>query len=252
MPGIKLQLAGREFSVKGTDQFARQDLGEIDLPVGPTEIVVDLPPQAGLDYVELLASPVATIAPLGGWQPDQPLAVEDLALTVLQVLGLQAFLPAGSPGKLFEAEAVAAGQGLQQIRNRHLGVPSSGAWLRAGNQPVAVKVVIPPVESACYRLQVRGSSLQPVEFSLPGLLRQEINFGEALTTRSVGDFCVNNGSLELQVDLPAWAGLDSFELVRLDSSRARLLALAGLTDRSVALDSALINELLELVSSLTY
>ncbi len=252
LPGIKLRLAGREFTAEGNDQFARYELGEIDLPAGATEIVVDLPPQAGIDYVELLASPGPAIAPLGGWQPDQPLTAEDLALTVLQVLDLQAFLPAGTSGKPLEAETLATANGVQQVRNLHLGAPSAGAWLRAGNQPVKLQIPLPVDRSACYRFQVRGSSLQPVEFSIPQILSQQISFGEALTTKLVGSFCVEKRTLDLQVNLPAWAGLDFFELVELDSSRSRLLKLAGLNGGTVLIDAALVNELLKLISSLTY
>ncbi len=253
MPGLKIQLAGQEYSVDGQENITRKELGEVDLTAGQIEIVVILPPQGGIDYIELIAPSLPRISPLGGWQPDQPITVSELALTAAQALNLQAYLPLVDKVKVFEAETVVTSQdGVYSSRDRHLGTPSGNAWLRSGNQHVKIAMPVRVTTAGCYQFTLRGSSDEAVSIELEGLLSDEINFGHALKTVELGYYCLPKQTLELKIDLPQWAGIDMFGLARQESSAANIVRLLGLPVEPVSPDRELVNELLELISSLTY
>ncbi len=251
LPGVRLQLYGKEYVLEGGPLFARQDLGEINLPAGQMEFIVDLPPQSGLDFIELLAPPRTAIRPINGWQPQQALSAEVLALTTLQALDLLKFLPETAARQTVEVEAISRQTAVPKTRDRHLGAPSGGVWLRAGNQAGKMTLPLRVSQAGCYRLVIRGSSEQPVSFDLPGRFSEKLNFGKSLTRKAVDPFCLAEKQLELQVILPAWAGLDRLELTRLDSGQKQLLRLLGLPKEQTQVTVELMNEVLSLLTRLS-
>ncbi|HEY5673559.1 MAG TPA: hypothetical protein VIR78_07635 [Malonomonas sp.] len=250
LPGIRIAVAGNEFTAPGGDSFDRHELGAVDLPAGPTGIVITLPPNAAIDYLQLQAPAFAKIAPLGGWQPDRPIKTADLALTGAQLLDLLALLPSAQQALLLEMETAATVTDAQRSSAAHLGVPSSSFWLRSENQPARIATQVAVPQAACYQALLRGSGTEPALVRLEGAFSKEVRFGSALTTRSLGSYCLPKQKLKLEIQLPAWAGVDLFELRQYDTSATSLARLLGLSSEQLLLDKQVVNELLELMSGM--
>ncbi len=252
LPGVKFAVAGQEFAATAGNRFTYQALGEVNLLAGPTEILVTLPPNAGIDYLRLFAPPLPSIAPLQGWQPEHRLDAADLALTTLQALDLVATLPLSGQKQTFEAESAVQQEGVEVTNDRHLGVPSGRAWVRARHLATTWQLPLSLSQPGCYQLVLRGRSHEPIQIALPGILVGQVEFGQALTNHSFGNFCLPQGEQVFVFDLPPWAGIDSLELHELDISQATVIRLLGLSAGQTAVDRQVINEILQLLSSLTH
>jgi hypothetical protein len=187
---------------------------------------------------------------LGGWRPEQPIKSADLALTALQLLDLLAFLPPAQGHFQLELETVAKGSAAQLSASRHLGVPSNSTWLRTGNRPARIELPVKIPQAACYQLLLSGSGEEAAVVQLADFFSKEIRFGSVLTTRSVGSYCLPQQTLNLEIQLPAWAGVDQLELRQYDTSATSLARLLGLSTEQQLLDQQVINELLELFSGM--
>jgi len=250
LPGVKIELADQEFVASAGELLTAEELGAVNLLAGPTSAVISLPADAGIDYLRLQAPPRPTVAPLNGWQPEQPLTPADLALTMLQALELLSVLPPGGEVMSFEAEANAPGPGMKKVADRHLGVPSGGHWVRAGGQPTEWQISVSVPRAGCYQLFLQGAGDAAIRVSAKGTLEQQLRFGPALAERSLGDVCLAAGAVILDFELPQWAGIDKLELTELDTSPDTLTGLLGISaDR--ALENATLNEMLQLLSHLT-
>lgn len=250
LPGVKVAVAEREFIASGGESFARHELGMVDLPAGLTQIVITLPPNAAIDYLELSAPSFARIAPLGGWHPEQPMKTADLALTGLQLFDLLALLPLTEQKLQVELETAASVSTARVSSARHLGVPSSFSWLQTGNRPARIELPVKVPNAACYQVSLRGSGEESTRVRFENYLSTEIRFGPALTTRELGSYCLPSQVLNLEIQLPAWAGVDLFELWQYDTSVSSLTRLLGLDSEQQLLDRQIINQLLELASGM--
>ena len=250
LPGVKVAVAGSEFVASGGESFARHELGTVNLPAGQTQVVITLPPNAAIDYLELSAPRFARISPLGGWHPQQPMKAADLALTSLQLFNLLAMLPLTEQKLSVELETATEVTGARISSARHLGVPSSFSWLQTGNRPARIEIPIKVPNAACYQVSLRGSGEQPTRVRFEDYLVREVRFGHALTTRDLGSLCLPPQALNLEIQLPAWGGVDLFELRQYDTSAAALARLLGLDSEQQLLDQQIINQLLELASGM--
>lgn len=251
LPGVKFQIAEREFIASAGAELTQQDLGAVELVAGPVEVVVSLPPDAGVDYLQLSATPLPRIAPLAGWQPDRLLKTGDLAVTMLQALDLLETIP--HSGRVFstEAETAMIQPGVFSTDDRHLGTPNSGQWVRSGHLRVDWQFPVSVPEPGCYQLRLRGSSNVPVDVVLAGVLEKQVTFESALGSVSLGNYCLPEGQKLFQFNLPPWAGIDSLEMHELDTRTETLARLLGLPDEQ-NIERETLNELLRLLSSLTY
>lgn len=251
LPGVAFSLAGQEFVADAGSDFQRQDLGMVNLTAGPLEIVVTLPPDAGIDYLQLTASPRSAIAPLAGWQPDARLQTVDLAITMLQALDLLSTVPPLGSVQITEAESAPSQEGVDRSTARHLGAPSGGRWVRAGHNGTAWRLPVAVGESGCYQLLLRGSSDEAVAVSVPGVLEAQVDFGSALNDVALGRYCLPQGEYSFDLQLPSRAGIDHLEMRALDTSKTTLVRLLGVAGEG-DLQTAFVNELLQLLSSLTH
>lgn len=252
LPGVKFQLADREFTSSAGAELTHQELGEVDLAAGQVEVVISLPPDAGIDYLQLSAPPLPRIAPLDGWLPDQPLKTVDLAVTMLQALDLLATVPLSGRVDKFEAESATMQAGTEVTSDRHLGIPSAGKWVRAGHLKTTWQFPVSVLQSGCYQLYLRGSSHLPVRVEAAGLLEEQVTFDSALVSSPLDSYCLSRGELVLNVELPPRAGIDSLEMHALDTSAATLVRLLGLPDEQAGIRTQTLNEMLQLLSSLTH
>lgn len=251
LPGVTVRLAGQEFVASAGAKLTRQDLGTVDLVAGPVEAVVSLPPDAGIDYLQLSAAPLPRIAPVAGWQPERSLQTVDLAVTMLQSLDLLSTIPRS--GRVFVVEAETAGSqaGVRATADRHLGVPSGGQWMRSGHLTTAWHFPVSVPASGCYQLLLRGSGNAPVRIESAGILQAQVEFGSALNNVLLGNYCLPQGEQVFEVEFPPWAGLDSLEMHELDTRAETLSRLLGLPDER-EIERETLNELLQLLSRLTH
>lgn len=252
LPGVRVQLAGQEFTASAGEKLTRQELGTVNLTAGQIEIQVTLPPNAGIDYLQLSAPPLPAIAPLDGWKPDQLLETADLALTMLQALDLMATLPPSGRAQNYEAESVKLDDSVELSRDRHLGVPSGNAWVRARHKKTNWQMPLSMSRSGCYQLLLRGSSTAPLTVDMDGVFAKQVEFGQTLENYSLGNYCLPRGDYTLVFELPPWAGVDSLIMRRLDTSSATLTRLLGLPNNPKGVERQQVNELLQLLASLTH
>ncbi len=246
LPGHRLELAGKSFEFDGKDRFASIELGEVVLEAGETEILIELPPGGGVDYVELSAAPLGPIAPEGGWQPELPLSAAAAARTLVQALGLQGLLPASGRRLNLEVESMPH-PGLILTGVRHMGAPSGAGWLRGGNRPTTLDFSLLPPAPGCYSLRLRALGDAPLEASIEDLFTQRIDFEPYLSERDLGSFFLPQDVLQLSVVLPPRGGVDRLELVERRSSAADLKRLVGLPVDAERLSELQVNDLLALV-----
>ena len=252
LTGTKIELGGRTFVANAGDSFVRHELGMVDLPAGQTEIVITLPPNGAIDYLELTAPSSARIAPLDGWRPEQPIQIADLALTSLQLLNLLELLPSAQGELQVELETVADRSTARVSSARHLGVPSGYSWLQTDNRPARLKVPVRVPKAACYQLLLTASGAEPTRVWVEDYFTRELRFGPALKTLAVGSYCLPQQVIYFELQLPAWAGGDLLELRQYDTSSAALTRLLGLSSEQRLPDRLVVNQLLELMSGMIH
>ena len=249
LPGHTLMLEGQSWQIDdGFPRFTRIDLGEINLNAGMKELVIAMPANGSIDYIELLAPPRAEIMPLEEWDPDAPLTYADLAVTALRALDLQSVLPTQGESILFEAEEITPHKSLLTDQ-RHLGEPHGGYWLRSGAVGGSVSLIFTIDRSAVYTLKLIAAGAK----SLTGTLNTEnpwqADFPPYLQENSIGTWYLPNGQHQLDIELPPRGGVDLLTLVKRRTTAEDYRILAGLpNDASVTAQD--VNRLLTLLSRL--
>jgi hypothetical protein len=87
----------RSFSVPAVATMGWVDAGSLHLDPGAYEATVLLPEGSQLEFVELAPPCLHPIEPRGGWKNTAVASTEDVAVTVLQALDLEAELPPAAP-----------------------------------------------------------------------------------------------------------------------------------------------------------
>lgn len=251
LPGHRIAIDGRTFTADGQEQFTRLALGEVELAAGEHEAEIALPANGAIDYLELQAPPLAPIRPLAGWQPEQTLTLDDMAVTTARVLGLEALLPPAGEGNLVEAETAGTFDRAEITDIRHLGEPSGGGWVRAGASGASIRLDFTPPSAAVYLLSLRGAAGQPV----PGVLNDRyhftVHFPPFLQNAAFGAFYLETGKNAISLQLPPRAGIDSLALEKRCSDGVDYRRLIGLpTDTTASPAEAGIDQLLSLLAAI--
>lgn len=87
----------RSFTVPAATVMGWIDAGAVHLDPGAYDATVLLPEGSVLEYVELAPPCLHPIEPSGGWKASAAATTEDVAVTVLQALDLEADLPPAAP-----------------------------------------------------------------------------------------------------------------------------------------------------------
>jgi hypothetical protein len=249
LPGHTLMLEGQSWQInENHPNFQRIDLGEITLTAGMKELTIAMPANGSIDYIELLAPPLAAIMPLNDWEPDAPLTHADLAVTALRALDLQSLLPLAGESLRIEAEESSADQAFRTDQ-RHLGEPQSGFWLRSGAGGGVITLPFHVETTAVYTLNLIAAGAKSLAGTLDEREPWRADFPPYLQERSIGTWFLPAGQHQLKIELPPRGGVDLLTLLQRRATAADYRILAGLpADASVATND--VNRLLTLLSRL--
>lgn len=249
-PGHVLQLGGKSFSIDGGNRLGEHALGTLQLAAGRQELVIDLPPDGGIDYLELSAPPLAAVRPLGGWRLDQALSRDDLAVTTVQLLALEGLLPATGETLTLEAESTTRLDDLEVTDAGHLGVPSGGRWVRAAGLAAQVHLNVPLTRDGVYGLTLRGAGREPTALSVNRRPQGSFDFPAYLGEVDAGVVTLQAGDNLLSLTLPPRGGLDAIFLRPRQNQGSAYRRLVGLEPLGDQPTTGEINRLLALLAGL--
>jgi hypothetical protein len=229
LSGHRIRVGGREVEVSAGNRFETVPLGTFPLEAGPQKIVVVLPPNAAIDYLELKAPPLPKIEPLDGWRPQAPLSRSVLAVTAVRLLDAENCLPPMPQKISVEAEDSSSPGGAQIETSRYLGVPSEGAWLRAGTTPARVRLHIRVERDGVYRIAVTGAGVGPATLDFDGGRSWSLLFDSFLAEKEVGTVYLERGGHYADIELSPGSGIDKLLLHALHSDSSDYARLVGMS-----------------------
>lgn len=249
LPGHTLMLEDQSWQInENNPKFQRIDLGETTLNAGMKELLIAMPANGSIDYIEFLAPSLVAVTPLTEWEPDAPLTYADLAVTVLRALDLQSLLPLSGTSILVEAEESSADQSFRTDQ-RHLGEPHAGFWLRSGAGGGVITLPFHIETAAVYTLNLTAAGAKSLSGTLDEREPWQADFPPYLKENTIGTWFLSPGRHELKIELPARGGVDLLTLQKRRSTAEDYLILAGLpASDSVATND--VNRLLTLLSRL--
>ncbi len=250
LPGHRVKVGGQSFEIDGGRELTETMIGDVKLSAGMQEIAVQLPPNGAIDFIELHAPAYVPVEPRGGWQPDAPLHLDDMAVTAVQAMGILAQLPPTGRQIRVEAESASRISGVDLTSTRYLGPPSSGRWLRAGTGAGRVILPFDINVTGAYRLQLVAVGEQELEFELDGRYRRVLQAGPYLSAIAAGAFPLEAGEHQVQVGLEPRSGIDLMILHELSNDSESYRQLAGLSGVDDSPTPELIDRTLELLAAI--
>lgn len=249
-PGHVLELSGQRFEVDGGGQFSEILLGPISLSAGRQELLVQLPPDGGIDYLELTATDLPPVQPSGGWRLDQPLTLDDLAVTTVQLLGLEPLLPASDQVRTIEAESTTRLDDLEVTSVSHLGEPSAGRWVRAAGLAAQLQLTIDLPRDGVFAISLRGAAREPTTLAINQRHLGSLQFPSYLGEVAAGVFSLAGGRNILSLTIPPRGGVDAVYLTTHGSEGSDYRRLVGLPAAGSTPSIQQMNRLLALLASL--
>lgn len=248
-PGFRLHIAGQTFGVDGPQRLEEVAVATVELAAGPQEVIVDLPPDGAIDYLQLVAPDLVPIEPLSGWHPDNALSRETMAISAARAIALEPLLPPSGESTLIEAETASSTGGAVVVSTRFLGEPSGGAWLRAGAAPSRVRLDFVPPGTGVYDLWLRGLAEVPTEAVINDRYRSTLSFPPYLQTLPAGTFFLSSAANALEITLSPRAGFDALILKGRRSTGSDYRQLIGLPAEDAPPSLAEIDALLALLAT---
>ncbi len=250
LPGHRVTVGEATLEGDGAEQLREVSLGELDLTAGELTLVAGLPANGGIDFVELSAVALPAVEPLGGWVPEAPLSRSDLAVTAARVLGLESLLPAAGKPLVLEAESSRSLDGAEVTQVRHLGEPSGGAWVRAGNRPARLGLDFNLPKAGVYTLRVRAEGDAPLTLLLNDRDHLTGDFPPYLKTLGLGAHYLTPPRARLLFELSPRAGVDRVELLPHRSSPEDYRRLVGLPSGDAPLSGEELDRFLALLAAI--
>ena len=249
LPGHTLTMEGQSWQInENYPMFQRVDLGETTLNAGMKELIVDMPANGSIDYIELLAPPLAAILPLTDWKTSAPLTYADLAVTTIRALDLQTLLPLQTEKILIEAETSATEKSLITDQ-RHLGEPHGDFWLRSGASGGEITLPFSVEAGAVYTFNLIAAGGKSLSGTLDDRDPWSTDFPPYLQANTIGTWFLSPGPHELKIVLPARGGVDLLTLWQRRSTAEDYRILAGLP-REGSVQPNDVNRLLTLLARL--
>jgi hypothetical protein len=250
LPGFRLHIAGETFTVDGPPRLEEVAVAIVSLSAGPQDVVIDIPPDGAIDYLQLVAPDLVPIEPAAGWHPDSVLSREAMAVSTARALALEPLLPPSGELTQIEAETASTPGGAAVVSTRFLGEPSGGAWLRAGAAPSRVRLEFVPSRAGVYDLWLRGLAESPTEAVINDRYRRTLSFPPYLQTLTAGTFSLTADANTLEITLASRAGFDALILKGRRSGEADYRRLIGLPAGEAPPSLAEIDALLALLATL--
>jgi hypothetical protein len=219
---------GQTMTVNSGPAFGDKVAGKVRLPAGAQEITVQLPPEGAVDRITLSASPLKTVAPLGGWRFKEPMTLGDVAKIAVTLLNLEESLPADSTAKpvtiaAFESSDIPKSASLSAVK--YHGKFSAKQWVRAGYEKITLGIPVAIDQEAVYGISVRfyGKKLSALVDDLPVTRDGKQQF----TLLDLGLYNLAAGNHKLTLELAPGNGVDIIQLERKKSTPADFMVLAG-------------------------
>jgi hypothetical protein len=223
--GHLLLINGIEKRVDAGPEFTLETVGSYQLQAGPQEIVITLPPNGSIDYLTLKAPGLATVAPSGGWEPDEPLSWEVIQTTLLQLFDLAELFPRNPEAMTIEAEDLEQNS-VKVVNIAHLGQASGGKWLRTDLAPAEVSFPFNLSESGFYDVTLRVLG-NPVNVSIDGHQEIILEAKAHLKDYTFKPFFFFAGDRSVTTMLPPGGGVDSLTLNQIEIDPALTDILLG-------------------------
>lgn len=254
-----LRLGGQQFTMADQaltapvfpdQKFHIVSLGQVTLAAGVQTLAISLPPNSGIDYVDLDAVATVRVAPRDGWQPDRPLTLDTMAVTTARLLALEVLLPLDGSNFPFEAEELGAVAAEYLTDQQHLGAPRGGKWIRAGARSLPLSLTFTPPAGAVYDLMLRAA--------IDGRLTARLNSGHVvsaqfpiyLAEKKLGTYFLDATPQHLTFELQPRSGVDTLSLRGRHSAPRDYQRLIGLPAGNTPPATATINRLLALLARL--
>jgi hypothetical protein len=228
-PEHHLIFGTRDFRISGGEQFTTVDAGYVELQAGEQEALLRLRPNGSIDYFELEALPLGTIAPVGGWKFDKELTAEDAALTLIQALKLQHLLPPGKESLRLEAENLVAPAGTRFFSGNSKGVASQGRYLQVGPATVNLQVYLANHPGGAVDILVRAAGKGSLTAGITDKFAASRTLSPAFSDLRLGTVFLPAGEASIDLRLPAGAAFDWLELRSRKNTPVDHLALVGLS-----------------------
>jgi len=250
VPGFTFVVAGRSYPVDGGTHLEEVSVATVEMAAGPQEIIVDLPPDGAIDYLQLTAPALAAIEPADGWHLDAPLDKDVMAVTAARALSLEPLLPLSGATTVIEGETAPVPKGAAIVTSGFLGQPSGGAWVRGETALSLVRLPFAPPQAGVYDLWVRGLSERPLEVSINDRFGKSLPFPPYLETLPAGTYSLAADGNTLEISLPLRAGFDALILKGRSSGGSDYCRLAGLLPNDTPPTLGEIDALLSLLATL--
>ncbi|CAG0978930.1 hypothetical protein GEOBC_01702 [Geobacteraceae bacterium] len=224
-------LAGdRELTVKTGGSLREAEAGTVLLNAGVQEILVQLPPEGGVDAFTLHAvGDHPAIEPLEGWRPDAPLSWGDYAETIAAALDLEKGFSASGASRprivSFHNGATLPSTAVATTAD-YLGAHVAPTWVRAGSGGALIDLPLDIPVTGVYAVRVRllGETLI-TDFNGKHM---QLKGKPYLDWYDIGVLRLQKGTHILKVQLPSLGGADAVEISSRPSSPADYLSALGL------------------------
>jgi hypothetical protein len=244
----EVSAGGQTFQVDGENNFSEVRIGTLELSAGPQEIVVTLPPDGSIDYLQLTATNQQAIAPAGGWQLDNPLDWNAINTTLIQIFDLAAVLPIKDEPLIIQAEDLAEIDTAKVVSISFLGRPHNGQWIRAGSRPAAIEIPFKAEQTGFYRFSINAMGKQ-LGFVFDQHSRSELSAKASLKEYRLPDQFLEKGQHQITVHLPPSGGIDQLTIQAYDSELAAMAKALGHSASPATPQATDLNRLTTLLAS---
>jgi len=229
-PAFAFEIGGKILTADGGMHFEKVELGSVALSAGKQVVSISLPPNGGLDDLELVAPNLPPVAPLGGWQLDREMTADELGTVAVKLLGVENLLPPSGQTRLIEAEKLAGIDPSMRTESVLLGPPSGKAWVQAGAESTTLTTPLFLDQGGAIRFDLRGLGQSPVKIAVDGEEAGTVSFPGYLQDSQGPTRFLSAGEHVIELTLPPRGGLDYLALVFLSRDPADYRRLSGIND----------------------
>ncbi|GAM09378.1 hypothetical protein OR1_01656 [Geobacter sp. OR-1] len=219
----------KKYQANSGDTLALTKIADISLQPGELELEMLMPPEGGLDYIVFSAPDFAPIEPMDGWRFSETLTNAAIAYVASSLLGLEGALPADEkikPLSIVISEMPGLPKTLTLSDIRYYGKFSGKYWASTGSKSADLDIPFSLTQSGIYDLKLRCMG-KPVTGTIDGN-PVNINSRSSMDWVELGLHRLSEGKHNLRVRIPAFGGIDAFEVAAKKSSPEAYMSLVGM------------------------